>query len=98
MHDCVVFDHMAPTTAAAFRTEQLLQPFVAQDKYRIGVDDQLRFLGLHAPLLQLFWLQQMQVILLAVALDELFGMGWAEQLPFFGAAVAASRCFFNGLR
>ena len=41
-------------------------------------------------------LQQMQVILLAVALDQLFGMGRAEQLSFLGTAVATGRCFRDG--
>lgn len=94
----VVLDHVAPTAAAAFGAEQLLQPFIAQHQHRVGVDDQLRFLGVHAPLLQLLWLQQMQVVLLAVALDQLFGMGRAEQLPFLGATVATDRCFRDGHR
>jgi len=49
----------------------------------------LSFFGLHPPLLKLLWLQQMQVVLLAVALDELIGMGRAEQFTLLGAPVAA---------
>ena len=96
--DLVVLDHMAPAATAAFRAEQLLQPLVAENQHRVGVNDQLSFFGVHPPLLQLLWLQQMQVVLLAVALDQLFGMGWAEQLPFLGSTVAPGRCFGNGLR
>ena len=84
----VVLNHMAPTAAAALRAEQLLQPFVAQHQHRIGTEDQLRFFGIDAPLLQLLRLQQMQVVLLAAALDQLIWMGRAEQFPFPGAAVA----------
>ena len=85
----VVLGHVTPAAMAAFRAEQLLQPFVAEDQNRIGVNDQLSFFGVHPPLLQLLWLQQMQVVLLAVALDELIGMGRAEQFTLLGAPVAA---------
>ena len=80
----IVFDHMAPTAVAAFRAEQLLQPFVAQHQHRVGVEDQQRLLCRNAALLKLLRLQQMQVILLAVALEQLVRMGRAEQLTALG--------------
>ena len=86
--DGLVLCHMAPAAVAAFRAEQLLQPLVAENQHRVGVNDQLSFFGVHPPLLQLLWLQQMQVVLLAVAKDDLIGMGRAEQFPFIGAPVA----------
>ena len=55
----VVFDYMAPEAAGALRAEQLLQPFVAQHQNWVGIDEQLRFFGIHASLLQLLRLQQM---------------------------------------
>ena len=86
--DGVVLGHVTPAAMAAFRAKQFLQPFVAEDQNRIGMDDHLRFFGFHSPLLQLLWLQQMQVVLLAVALDELIRMGRAEQFTLLGAPVA----------
>ena len=38
------------------------------------------------PLLELLWLQQMQVILFAIAFDPLLWMGRAKQLALFGAS------------
>jgi hypothetical protein len=80
---------MAPAAAAALRAEQLLQPFVAEHQHRIGLDHQLRPFVAHAPRLQLLRREQMQEILLAVALNPLFRVGRAEQLPPLGPAVPA---------
>ena len=60
----ILFDHMAPTAAAAFRAEQLLKSFVAKHQHRVDVDDQLRLLGRNAALLKLLRLQQMQLVIL----------------------------------
>ena len=88
---CVVFGHMEPAAVAALGAEQFFEPLVAQHQHRVGIDDQLRFSGIHASLLQLLRLQQMQVILLAVALDPLVRVSRAEQLTFFGSAVPSGR-------
>ena len=87
--DRVVLGHVTPAAMAALRAEQLLQSFVAENQHRVGMDDQLSFFGLHPSLLQLLRLQQMQVVLLAVALDGLIRMGRAEQFTLLGAPVAA---------
>ncbi len=84
---------MAPAAAAALRAEQLLQPFVAEHQHRIGLDHQLRPFVAHAPRLQLFRREQMQEILLAVALDPLLRVDRAEQLPPLRPAVAAGLGF-----
>ena len=89
--DLVMFDHVAPVAATALGAEQFLQPFVAQHQHGVGIEDQLRLLGIDAALLQLLRLQQMQKVLLAVALDALLRVGRTKQLPFLGAAVAAGR-------
>jgi hypothetical protein len=87
-HPVDPFD-MAPAAATALRAEQLLQPFVAEHQHRIGLDHQLRPVVAHAPSFQLFRREQMQEILLPVALDPLLRMGWAEQLPLLRPAVTA---------
>ncbi len=69
---------MAPAAAAALRAEQLLQPFIAEHQHRIGLNHQLRPFVAHAPRLQLLRREQMQEILLAVALYPLLRMGRAE--------------------
>jgi hypothetical protein len=79
---------MAPAPAAALRAEQLLHPFVAEHQHRIGLDHQLRPFVTHPPRLQLLRREQMQEILLAVALNPLFRVGWSEQLPPLRPAVA----------
>jgi hypothetical protein len=79
---------MAPAAAAALRAEQLLQPFIAEHQHRIGLDHQLCPFVAHAPRLQLLRREQMQEILLAVALDPLLRVGRAEQLtPLWSAVV-----------
>ena len=55
----VLLDYMASAASVALGAEQLFEPIVAQHQHRLGDDDQLRFFGSHAPLLQLFRLQQM---------------------------------------
>jgi len=55
----------------------------------------------HAPFPQLFRREQVEVILLPIALDPLFGMGLAEQLTPLGPTVPAvspgiSGSFFLG--
>ena len=84
----VVLNHMAPTGAAALRAEELLEPFVAEDKHRIGINDQLCCLSAYSPLLKLVGLQQVQVVLLAGALDQLLRMSRTEQISFSWAAIA----------
>ena len=85
----VVLDHMAPATRAALRAEQLLKPFVAEYQHWIGLDHQLGGFVRYTPGLELFRLEQMQKVLLAIAFDALLGVGRAKQLPFLGPAVAS---------
>lgn len=80
---------MAPAARAALRAEQLLKPFVAQHQHRIGLDHKLCGLVRHTPGLELFRLEQVQEVLLAMPFDALLGVGWAKQLPFLGSAVAS---------
>ncbi len=77
--------------AAAVRgAEKLPQPFVAEYQHRIGLDHQLRPFVAYALSLQLLRREQMQEILLAVALDPLLRMGWSEQLSPLRSAVEAA--------
>jgi len=76
----VLFGDVAPAAAAALRTEQLLQPFIAEHQYRIGLNQQLRLAVAHAPLLQLLRRDQVQEIFFAVAFNVLVRMCRAEQL------------------
>ena len=82
---------MEPAAAAALGAEQFFEPLVAQHQHGVGIDDQLCFFGIHPTLLELLRLQQMQVVLLTVALNPLLRMGRAEQFTFFWAAVASGR-------
>ncbi|WP_413404177.1 hypothetical protein [Synechococcus sp. MIT S9510] len=84
----VVLDHMAPVQAPAFGAIQLLQPLIAEHQNRIGVDYQLGAFSWNASLLQLTWLQEMQVILPAIAFDELLRVRGTKELPLPGAAIA----------
>ena len=52
-----MFDDVAPMVAAALFAEQLLKPLVAQYKHWIGINNQSRGFGSHAPLLQGFCAQ-----------------------------------------
>ena len=90
-----MLDDVAPPAASTLGAEQLFEPFVTKHQHRLGIEDELRFLGVDAALLQLLGLQQMQVVLLSVALDHLLRMSRAEQLPLFWAAVAMS-CLRSG--
>jgi len=69
----------------------LLLPHTGQN----NSSSHLSFFGVDAALLQLLGLQQMQIVLLSVALDHLLRMSRAEQLPFFWAAVAMN-CLRSG--
>lgn len=75
---CGVFDHVTPVAVSALRAKQLFQRFVAEHQNRVGIDHEMRFLGGDAALFKLFGLQEVQVVLLAVALHQLLRMGWAE--------------------
>ena len=89
MHHSVDPGDVAPAARAALRAEQLLQSLVAQHQHRVGLDHQLgRFVG-HAPGFELFRPQQVQEVLLAVAVDLLLRVGWAEQLSPAGSSVSA---------
>ena len=77
--------------ADAALTFKVLQPFGAKHQYRLGIEDQLGLFREHPPLPQLLRLQQLQVVLLAVALDWLLRVGWAEQLTLSVAAIAPVR-------
>ena len=85
----VVLDHVAPAARSALRAEQLLKPFVAEYQHWIGLDHELGGFMRHAPGLELFRLEQMQKVLLAIAFNPLLGMGWAKQLPLLRPAVAS---------
>jgi len=87
--NAVVFGEMTPATAAALRTEQFLEPLIAEHQHGVGIDHQLSALGRHAALLQLFGLQQVQKVFLPVALNALIRMGGAEEFAALGSAVAA---------
>jgi len=89
----VVPGDVAPATVAALRAEQLLQPFIAEHKHRVGLNHQLSLSVAHAPFLQLLRREQVQEIFLAVAFDALPGMGRAEQLaPLCPPAASAGIC------
>jgi len=95
----VVPGDVAPAAAAALRAEQLLQPFIAEHQHRVGLNHQLSLAVAHAPLL--LRREQVEVVLLAIALDPLLRMGWAEQLTPLGPTVPAvspgmSGSFFLG--
>ena len=63
----VVLNHMAPAARAALRAEQLLKPFVAEYQHWIVLYHELGGLVRHAPGLELFRLEQVQKVLLAIA-------------------------------
>ena len=89
MHHSVDPGDVAPAARAALRAEQLLQPLVAEHQHGVGLDHQLgRFVG-HAPGFELLRAQQVQEVLLAVALDPLIRMPRTEQLSPFWSAVSA---------
>jgi len=85
-----VFGDVAPAAAAALWAEQLLQPFIAENQHRVGLKHQLGLSVAHTPLLQLLWRQQVQKILLAIALNALLRMGWAEQLSPLRPSIAST--------
>ena len=74
----VVLGDIAPTAATALRVEQLLEPFIAEHHHRVSLDHQLGLAEAHPPFPQLLRREQVEVILLAIALDPLLRMGWAE--------------------
>ncbi len=80
---------VAPVAAAALRTKKLFQPLVAEHQHRIGLDHQLCPFVAQAPRLQFLRREQMQEILLAIALYPLLRVGRAEQLPPLRPAVSA---------
>jgi lipopolysaccharide/colanic/teichoic acid biosynthesis glycosyltransferase len=86
MAHLVVAHHMAPAAGAALRAEQLLQPLVAQHQHRVGLDHQPRPLVAHAPLLEFLRLQQVQVVLAAVAGNGRVRVHRAEQRPSLRSA------------
>ena len=77
---------MAPAAGAAGRAEELLEPLIAQHQHRICLDHQPGLLIGHAPGLKLLSGEQVQEILLAVALNSLLRMGRAEELAPLGPA------------
>ena len=79
MAHLVVAHHMAPAAGAALRAEQLLQPLVAEHQHRVGLDHQSRPLVAHAPLPEFLRLQQVQVVLAAVAGNGRVRVHRAEQ-------------------
>ena len=85
----VVLDHVAPAARAALRAEKLLKPFVAEYQHWISLDHELGGFVRHTPGLELFRLEQVQEVLLAIAFKPLLGVGRAKQLPFLGPAVAS---------
>jgi len=85
----VVFGDVAPAAPSALRAEQLLQPFIAEYQHRVSLDHQLGPSVAHAPFPQLLRREQVEVILLAIALDSLLWMGWAEQLTPMGPTFPA---------
>ena len=66
----IVLSHMAPAARAALRAIQLLKPFVAEYQHWIGLDHELGGFMRHAPGLELFRLEQMQKVLLAIAFQD----------------------------
>ena len=77
---------MAPAAGAAGRAEELLEPLIAQHQHRICLDHQPGLLIGHAPGLKLLSGEQVQEVLLAVALNSLLRMGRAEELAPLGPA------------
>ena len=71
---------VTPACTAAFRAEQLLQPFIAQHQYGIGIDHKLCAFVAHATGFEFCRREQVQEILAPIPLDPLLWMGWAEQL------------------
>jgi hypothetical protein len=55
----VVAQDVAPLGLAALRAKELFKPFVAEDKYWMGLYHQLGFFVAHATGPQFFWLQKM---------------------------------------
>jgi hypothetical protein len=73
---------------ATFGAKQRFQPFMAEYKHWIGIDDQLCFFGRNTPHHQLFWLKQVQVILFPVSLNRLVWVRRTEQRTLFGPSLA----------
>ena len=63
---------------------------MAEHKHWKGIDDQPSFFGRNAAHHQLFWLKQMQVVLLSVPLNLLVWVRRTEQLTFFGPSLATN--------
>ena len=66
-----MLNYMAPVALAANRAEQLLQPFITEHQHWVSIDNELCLFCAYTPLLELLGLQQMEVILFAIALDPL---------------------------
>ena len=75
---------------ATFGAIKRFQPLMAEHKHWKGIDDQPSFFGRNAAHHQLFWLKQMQVVLLSVPLNLLVRVRRTEQLTFFGPSLATN--------
>ncbi len=83
-----MFGDVIPVVGSTLFAEQLLKPLVAQHKHWIGIDHEAcRFCG-HAPLLQGFCAQQMQIVFFPIPSKDLVLVHWANKLPAFRSPVA----------
>ena len=87
----VVFRDVTPGAAPTLRAEKFFQPLMTQNQHGIGVDDQSRLFLWHTTSAELLRRQQMEKILLSIAVDQLTWMGRAEKLASPDAATAAHR-------
>jgi len=87
----VVFRDVTPGAVPTLRTEKFFQPLMTQNQHGIGVDDQSCLFLWHATSAELIRRQQMEKILLSIAVDQLPWMGRAEKLTSPDAATAAHR-------
>ena len=80
---------MEPAALPALRAEQFLQLLVAQHQHAVRLDIQSDSLVGHAPRTELHRAQQVQEVLLAVALDPLIRVCWSVKLALARSADSA---------